>query len=72
MDASRTLTAAVVRDGEWYVAPCLEIEVTSQGASVAEALANLREALELYFEDDDVPARFDHPLGTPIEIRIPA
>jgi predicted RNase H-like HicB family nuclease len=37
-----------------------------------EALANLREALELFFEVDEVPARFDHPLVTPIEIRIPA
>lgn len=72
MDTARTLTAAVVKDGEWYVARCLEIEVASQGETVDEALANLREALELYFEDDDVPASFDHPLVTPIEIRIPA
>lgn len=72
MDAARTLTAAVAKDGEWYVARCLEVEVASQGASVDDALANLREALELYFEDDDVPETFEHPLVTPIEIRIPA
>lgn len=72
MDVSRTLTAAVVRDDEWYVARCLEVEVASQGESVDAALANLREALELFFEDDDVPASFEHPLVTPIEIRIPA
>lgn len=72
MDVSRTLTAAVVRDGEWYVARCLEVEVASQGESVDAALADLREALELFFEDDEVPARFDHPLVTPIEIRFPA
>ena len=41
-------------------------------STVDEALANLREALELYFEDDEVPASFEHPLVTPIEIRIPA
>ena len=41
-------------------------------ATVDEALANLREALELFFEDDEVPASFVHPLVTPIEIRIPA
>ena len=56
MDLARTLTAAVSKDGEWYAARCLEVEVTSQGESVDDALAALREALELYFEDDEVPA----------------
>jgi hypothetical protein len=42
MDLARTLTAAVSKDGEWYVARCLEVEVTSQGETVDEALANLR------------------------------
>lgn len=72
MESARTLTAAVSRDGAWYVARCLEVEVASQGETVDVALANLREALELYFEDDEVPATFEHPLVTPIEIRIPA
>lgn len=72
VDIARTLTAAVVKDDGWYVARCLEVEVASQGESIDEALANLREALELFFEDDEVPATFVHPLVTPIEIRIPA
>jgi predicted RNase H-like HicB family nuclease len=72
VESARTLTAAVTRDGEWYVARCLEVEVASQGETVDEALANLREALELYFEDDEVPTTFEHPLVTSIEIRIPA
>lgn len=42
------LTAAVTREGTWYVARCLEVDVTSQGESFDEALTNLREALELY------------------------
>jgi predicted RNase H-like HicB family nuclease len=45
------LTAAITHEAPWYVARCLDVEVTSQGESVEEALANLREALELYFED---------------------
>jgi predicted RNase H-like HicB family nuclease len=72
MDTPRTLTAAIVRDGEWYVARCLEVEVASQGESIVEALTNLREALELYFEDEELPGDLEHPLVTPIEIRIPA
>lgn len=72
MSTDRTLTAAVVEDGAWYVARCLEVEVASQGETIDAALANLREALELYFEDDEVPATFAHPLITPIEIRLSA
>ncbi|MFI5273908.1 MAG: type II toxin-antitoxin system HicB family antitoxin [Ktedonobacterales bacterium] len=44
------LRASVWREGDWYVAQCLEVDVASQGDSEDEALANLREALELYFE----------------------
>jgi predicted RNase H-like HicB family nuclease len=44
-------TAAVSHEGAWHVARCLEVEVTSQAESFDEALVNLREALELYFED---------------------
>lgn len=43
-------TASVWRDGEWYVAQCLEVDVASQGETEAQALENLREALELCFE----------------------
>ena len=72
VELERTLTAAVVKEGDWHVARCLEVEVASQGVTQDEALANLRGALELYFEDDDVPASFVHPLVTPIEVRISA
>ncbi len=43
-------TASVSREGDWYVAQCLEVDIASQGMTEEEALANLREALELYFE----------------------
>jgi predicted RNase H-like HicB family nuclease len=43
-------TASVWREGDWYIAQCLEVDVASQGKTEDEALANLREALELYFE----------------------
>lgn len=43
-------TASIWREGDWYVAQCLEVDVASQGETEEEALANLREALELYFE----------------------
>lgn len=43
-------TASIWQEGDWYVAQCLEVDIASQGATEEEALANLREALELYFE----------------------
>lgn len=42
--------ATVWREGKWHVSQCLEGDVASQGESEEEALANLREALELHFE----------------------
>ena len=46
----RPFTASVWQEGAWFVAQCLEVDVASQGQTVEEALANLREALELHFE----------------------
>lgn len=43
-------TASVWCEGDWYVAQCLEIDIASQGESEDEALANLKEALELHLE----------------------
>lgn len=45
-------TATVHREGRWFVSQAVEIDVASQGKSEAEALSNLREALELYFMPD--------------------
>jgi predicted RNase H-like HicB family nuclease len=54
---SMDFTAAITHEDPWYVARCLDIEVASQGKSTEEALANLKEALELYFyfEDEVLP-----------------
>ena len=46
----RPFAASVWREGDWYVSQCLEVDVASQGETEAEALANLKEALELHFE----------------------
>jgi predicted RNase H-like HicB family nuclease len=47
---TRTFTASITREGSWFVAQCLEVDVASQGESADAALDNLREALELHFE----------------------
>ena len=48
-DSIRVVTATVHQEGAWCVAQGIEVDVASQGESRDEALANLREALELYF-----------------------
>ena len=46
----RPFSATVWREGNWYVSQCLEVDVASQGENEEDALANLKEALELHFE----------------------
>ncbi len=62
------LTAAITHEAAWYVARCLEVEVASQGETVEEALDNLREALELYFEDAPVPDLAEPPIIASVDI----
>ena len=50
----RPFAATVWREGKWYVSQCLEVDVASQGETEGEALANLKEALELHFEPPQV------------------
>jgi predicted RNase H-like HicB family nuclease len=44
------LMAIIEREGDGYVALCPEVNIASQGSTVEEARANLKEALELFFE----------------------
>lgn len=50
-----TLKNAVWKEDKYYVAQCLNVEVSSFGETRKEALANLEEALELYFEETKKP-----------------
>lgn len=47
----RQFAISIWREGDWYVSQCLEVDVASQGRTEDEAIANLREALELQFEE---------------------
>jgi len=44
------LTAIIEREDDGYVSLCPELDIASQGDTVEEARANLKEALELFFE----------------------
>tara|TARA_Y100000310_G_C20623794_1_gene784742 strand:+ start:1057 stop:1290 length:234 start_codon:yes stop_codon:yes gene_type:complete len=49
------LTVIVRKGEEQYVALCPELDVVSQGYEIKEALANLKEAIELYLEVEGLP-----------------
>ena len=40
----------ITKEENWYVASSIETNVVSQGHTIEEALENLKEALELYYE----------------------
>ncbi len=51
--AGHSYTAILEREGDMYVALCPELDVASQGVTVEEATANLKEAVELFLECAD-------------------
>ena len=69
--AEYELSALIVKEDDWYVARCVELDVTSQGKTVDEAKANLKEAVQLYIESfgtDLLPAPGGEPFFTTIRV----
>ena len=54
----KSIAYCVYREDEFYVAQCLNVEVSSFDATRKEAIANLKEAVELYFEGETSPPPF--------------
>ncbi len=50
-----TLTAVLHKEDDLYVAECLQAGTVSQGYTIEEAVANLKEATELYLEEFPLP-----------------
>jgi len=46
----------VYREDEFFVAQCLNVDVSSFGSTREEAVSSLKEAVELYFEGEDSEA----------------
>jgi predicted RNase H-like HicB family nuclease len=53
--AVRTFTAVLHQEGDLYVAECPEVDTASQGHTIEKAIANLKEATELYLEEFPPP-----------------
>ncbi|MDX2225861.1 MAG: type II toxin-antitoxin system HicB family antitoxin [Verrucomicrobiae bacterium] len=61
---SMTLTAILNAEGTGYVALCPELDIASQGESVEESIANLKEAVEGFIECAS-PGEIQNRLGKP-------
>ena len=63
-------TIIIQKEDNWYVATALESGVASQGVSIDDALKNLTEALELYYEDN-IPNEQSNPVFvTTLEVAV--
>jgi len=48
------LKVIIYKDEEFYTAQCIDVNVASFGRTILDAKKNIREALELYFDDEQV------------------
>ncbi|MBM4285323.1 MAG: type II toxin-antitoxin system HicB family antitoxin [Deltaproteobacteria bacterium] len=63
----RQLKVIIEREGDGFVALSPELDIASQGGSIEAARANLREALELFFEAA-LPEEIHERLATEVYI----
>lgn len=63
---TKTFTAIIHKEDDIYVAQCPEVGTVSQGESIEEAIANLKEATELYLEEFPLPEN-SSPITTTFE-----
>jgi predicted RNase H-like HicB family nuclease len=57
------LSAVINPENDGFVALCPELDIASQGSSIDDALANLKEAVEGFFEvagRDEIEHRLSH------------
>ena len=48
------ISFVIWKEGRYYVSQCLNVDVSSFGENIEEAKKNLREAVELYFEKENI------------------
>jgi len=51
----KSIKYVIYKEDKYYVSQCLNVDISSFGSTIDEATTNLKEALDLYFEDE--PAR---------------
>lgn len=65
---TRTFTVVVYKEEDLYVAECLEVGTVDQGETIEQAVANLKEATQLYLEESSLPEEIYPRFITNIEV----
>jgi predicted RNase H-like HicB family nuclease len=63
-----TFSAMVKKENGRYAASCLELEISSQGKTIEEAVSNLKEAVELYIEREGLALPIKRPFLTTFKV----
>jgi predicted RNase H-like HicB family nuclease len=66
-----TLSAVIHQEADWFIAECPELGTASQGRTIEEAVANLREATELYLEEQPEAAPRSRAFLTTFSVQAP-
>jgi len=70
---TKRYNAIITKEDKFFVAHCIELGVVSQGKTIEEAQANLKEAVELYIESfgsEDLPDSQGEVVPYPIEVAV--
>lgn len=59
----------IQKEENWYVAKCIDNNIASQGKTIEEAIKNLKEALELYMQDEE-PVKPKEIFVTTLEVAV--
>ncbi|MEM3549541.1 MAG: type II toxin-antitoxin system HicB family antitoxin [Candidatus Bathyarchaeia archaeon] len=70
MGEKLTFSSVVWKEDDTYVSWCPDLDIASQGKTVEEALNNLKEAIELYLEDEEaqIPSEKSSPILTTVSV----
>ena len=63
-----TFSAVVQKENEQYISLCLELNISSQGKTIEEAVSNLKEAVELHIEREGIALPLKRPFLTTFKI----
>ncbi|MCK4808869.1 MAG: type II toxin-antitoxin system HicB family antitoxin [Candidatus Aenigmarchaeota archaeon] len=67
----RSFMISIQKEDNFFVARCPELNVTSQGKTLEDAQANIKEAIELYIESfgiENIPQEISQPFWTTVDV----
>ena len=58
----------IKKEGKWYTAWAVDVDIVTQGKTIEEAIKNIKEAVELYLEDEDTGIKTDELIIYPLKV----